>query len=241
MLMEVKMDRERKRNELLELMNIPEIEKAVFLYISRIKKECAEQIEVYRNLKRGFRSTAYGDLQLYINDGKKKIKTYHFELHREENNKWALTGLEPQPPDGVGIDEIIPPDMINRVGYANTEFDQMNNFKGFFKTPSGLKYFRVQFVKHSVEHALGNIRIGKAPRQPIEPKKEEHQFPGSEENFKVIGCDWNYEEHTDEENLKQLFYTVQSRPEIKKVLLEEFFNRIKPWMDHLDRRKATSS
>ncbi len=159
--------------------------------------------------------------------------------HRREKDQWVLIGLDPQPPEGVDIDEIMPPELIRRIGFADVQPETMQFFKKYCKTPSGSKLFQVQFTRQSDEHALGTLRSGKAPLLTEDPKKDEPPQAGIEGNLKVINCDWNHEEHTDEENLKQLFYTLQSRPDIKKALLEEFFNRIKPWVDYLEQRRRT--
>lgn len=223
------MNREQKIDELLELLNIPEVETMVFLHFNGIKRECAEQIQCYRELKQGFKETAHGDWRLFINRDVKKIKTYNFELHRREEDQWVPVGLDPQPPEGTDIGEIMPPELIRRIGFADVQPETMQFFKKYCKTPSGSRLFQVQFIRQSDEHTLGTLRIGKAPLLAEGPKRDEPPQAGTEENLKVLNCDWNYEEHTDEEHLKQLFYDMQKHPEIKKYILEVYFTQVRPW------------
>lgn len=228
------MDREQKINELLELMNIPEIESAIFHRLNLIKYEAEEEINLYMNLKKGFRLTAYSDMYIYQGKKRKEYPTYHFEVRRRSRNHWVLTAIEPAPLEDDDIDEIIPSDIIDRLGVSEISPEKIQTFKSEVQTASGDKSYEVHFAKYSDSHALGTIRQIKSWKRQGRKKRQasaENTASSSQKRLKVIKSGWNYKSRDDIENFKTLFYYMQKYPEVRKRLFGEFFTRIKPRLD----------
>jgi len=219
-------------DELSELINIPEFERIIYHKIEELKFVLADKINMYRNLKHNFKKTAYGHMHLFENETPKETPVFRFELHEIEDSGWHLSKIEPNPPEGVEIEDIIPRRIIKHiigyetnhekiyryVGKGDTVGDSMSQTNG---NDSG-DAFTVEFSKFSENHILGTIRRA----GPQEAKGS------AVKDLKIIKADWHYEKNGDEENFRELFHYMQKYPEIKNQIFSEFFHRTKPRIDN---------
>lgn len=239
-------EREQKINELLELINIPEIEAAVFHHLNLIKREVEEEINLYRNLKSGFKLTVYGDLYIYTGQKREGFPVYYFELRRKARNHWVLADINPQPPDNVDIDEIVPQEIIDQLGAENIEPDRIKYLQNEVETTSGYKSYALRFAKYSDSLVLGNIRQIKTWRKQGRKKKaiqpsEDQSGHQSDSDSRIVKSASDFRDHDDLETIETLFYYIQKYPEVKKQMCEDFYTRIKPYIDRKMNSKAISS
>jgi hypothetical protein len=235
--------REQKINELLELMNIPEIEAAVFHHLNLIKNEAKDEINLYRNLRNGFMATVFEGMYVYTGEQQQEeFPVYYFEAQRKAPNNWVLTDINPQPPDEVDIDEIIPRDIINLIGAQNIEFNSIKSLKNEVETPSGYKSFFTRFARHSDYLVVGSIRRIKTWREQGGKKKSdsasEDQAAPQGRSRVVKNAVVEFKDRDDLGTVKTLFYYIQKYPEVKYQLCEDFYNRIKP---RIDRKMSTQA
>jgi hypothetical protein len=214
-------EKQEKLDELNELLNIPQLERILFHKIEELKLYFKEELERYRQLKEDFRRSAYGDLHI-LNEqrGKsKKDQTYHFELNRARDGRWIASSIEPPPPLGCDIYDIIPEEIVAYVGSSNTDPDQVET-KTELSIPSIKgKAFDLKFIKFSDHHILGTVR---GYLLPAESNTGEKKAPPGAEIY-------NYDKkETDEGNYKELFYYMQKYPALKRYFFTELHMKMKP-------------
>ena len=77
-------------------------------------------------------ATVFEGMYVYTGEQQQEeFPVYYFEAQRKAPNNWVLTDINPQPPDDVDIDEIIPQDigrvmlnLINNAFYAVSDRDE---------------------------------------------------------------------------------------------------------------------
>ena len=218
--------------ELSELINIPEFERIVYHKIEELKFVLADKINMYRNLKHNFKKTAYGHMHIFENEAPEPTQVYRFEIHEIEGNGWHLSKIEPTPPEGADIEDILPRSIIKHIIGYETNHEKIYRYVGRGDTKSNGDSpdngndngdsFTVEFSKFSSNHILGTIR-------KADPQEEKGS---AVKNLKIIKADWHYEKNGDEENFRELFHYMQKYPEIKNQIFSEFFHRTKPRIDN---------
>lgn len=219
-------------DELSELINIPEFERIVYHKVEELKFVLADKINMYRNLKHNFKKTAYGHMHIFENESPEPVQVYRFELHEIEGNGWHLSKIEPPPPEGIDIEDVLPKRIIRHIIGYQTNHEKIYRYVGRGETAPELEssdhsedhsdIFTVEFSKFSSNHILGTIRRADA---------QEAKGSGVKD-LKIIKADWHYEKNGDEENFRELFHYMQKYPEIKNQIFSEFFHRTKPRIDN---------
>jgi hypothetical protein len=207
--------------ELPELLNIPQLEGIIFHKVEELKLYFQEEIQQYRNLKENFRRTAYGNMEVLNvnNETGKKDQTYHFELHQFLDDPWTATSIEPSPPPGFEIYDIIPESLIEFIGSFVTPLKKTNTLKEFILDSMEGRTFDLNFVKFSERHVLGTIKNSKTPASNITaddvPDPMTHIY--------------NYDKKdTEKGDYKELIYYMQKYPALKQYFLTEFHMKVKP-------------
>ncbi len=209
--------------ELAELINIPEFERIVYHKIEELKFVLADKINMYRNLKHNFKKTAYGHMHIFENELPRDIPVFRFELHEIEDSGWHLSKIEPNPPEGLDLEDILPRRIIEHIIGYETNHEKIYRYVGKGETGSdAVDAHTVEFSKFSDNHILGTIR-----------RADPQETKGSAvKDLKIIKADWHYEKNGDEENFRELFHYMQKYPEIKNQIFSEFFHRTKPRIDN---------
>ncbi|UCH92730.1 MAG: hypothetical protein JSV88_20875 [Candidatus Aminicenantes bacterium] len=208
-------------DELNELLNVPQFERIIFHKVEELKLYFKDEIERYRRLREKFRKSAYGDMQVLEAHKEigKKIQAYHFELNRTKNDQWLATSIEPSPPPGYEIYDILPEGIVEYIGSFNTAREKIETRKELTLETLKGRAFDLSFTKYSDWHILGLIRSYKIPTgDGTEDEKPDHMTEIYNYNKK----------ETDEGNYKELIYYMQKYPALRRYFFTELHMKMKP-------------
>lgn len=214
------MGKQELLDELNELLSIPQFERIVFHKVEELKLYLKDEVALYRDLKKSFKTSAYGDMQICGDTEDKVSQTYHFELNRNGKGEWIPTEVEPPPPPGRDIYDIIPEEIIEYISSFKTVSNKIETRRDFsFPTLKGEK-FELRFAKYSDDHALGTVRCHRTGGENSDEKEE----------FDHIAEIYNYTEREidDEGSYKELFYYMQKYPALKTYFFTDFHMKMKP-------------
>lgn len=214
-------------DELAELLNIPEFERIIYHKVEELKYVMADRIQFYRNLKKNFKKTAYGHMQIYESHKPVQHQTYRFEVNRMENGNWIPIVVEPALPLDSDLDEILPPSVIKYISSFEKNPETIHHHQGSFRTLSGSQNFQLEFTRYSDDHILGTIR----KREQAEGKKPDHR----DTKLSVVKLDFPDSQRRSEHSYAVLFRYMQVYPEIGDQLLSYFNYILKPLADGSDR------
>ncbi len=138
-------ERESFKEELLDLLNIPEVEKIIMISLERAKFSCATEIQTYVDLKNHFVPTA--GKRLMILENAKEI-VYRFEIEFHENCS-SVSKFEPAPPPGQSITDIIDKDILKSITEKVSDRQKIHSLKN--------KNKHIEFVRFP-STAFGSIR-----------------------------------------------------------------------------------
>ncbi len=207
--------------QLNELLNIPQLERIIFHKMEELKLFYRDEIKRYRDLKEYFKKAAYGHMEIIEANmevgGKNQV--YHFELYSPMHGSWLATSLEPSPPPGEEIYDIIPEKIVEYIGKFITSLGKIEKLEKFSLPTIKEKAFDLTFVKYSECHALGTIRRYKIPTgDSAADEKPDH-----------LTEIYNYnKKDTDERDYKELFYYMQKYPLLRHYFFTEFYMKLKP-------------
>jgi hypothetical protein len=220
--------------ELEELLNIPQFERIIFHKIEELKLYLKDEIEHYRKLKDYFKKLAYGDMEVLSSEKDEKEKslgrngsidsdkhepTYHFELSQEKDNHWNVTSLEPSPPPGYDIYDVIPEEVIEYIVSLDTMSGKIKTITDLALPSVGGIRFDLHFTKYSLHHVLGTIKT----HQIEETSNLKGSGDGVMENI------YNYtKKEPEESDYKELLYYMHKYPPLRMYFFTEFHMRMKP-------------
>jgi hypothetical protein len=214
-------EKQEKLDELNELLNIPQLERILFHKIEELKLYFKDEIERYQRLKEDFRRSAYGDIHVLGDQrGKsKKSQTYYFELNQAKDNRWIASSIEPSPPSGCDIYDIIPEEIVQHIGSSTPGLGKIEIQREFSLPMLKGKAFDLRFLKYSDQYALGTLRGYKVPAENgAEEEKTNHMTEI-----------YNYDKkETDQGNYKELFYYMQKYPALRRYFFTELHMKMKP-------------
>jgi hypothetical protein len=208
-------------DELNELLNIPQLERIVFHKIEELKLYFRDEIKRYRDLKAFFKKTAYGHMEILDeNNGmEKKKQMYHFELHCTMGGPWQATSIEPPPPAGFDIYDIIPEKMVEYIGSFQTAPGKIEKLAKFSLPTLKEIAFDLIFTKYSEWHILGTISRCSIPTDDqSKDEKPDH----------MTGIYYYHKKDTDKADYKELFYYMQKYPALRRYFFTEFHMKVKP-------------
>ena len=117
-------------DDLDEFLDIPQFERIIFHKVEELKLYLADEIAHYRELKKYFKKRAYGEMKVLTGEdtgepdeleGKHKPgQTYYFALHKSPDGHWNAVRLEPSPPAGYDISDIVPEEIAEYIGTFET-------------------------------------------------------------------------------------------------------------------------
>jgi hypothetical protein len=208
-------------DQLNELLNIPQLERIIFHKVEELKLYFKDEIKRYRDLKEYFKKAAYGDMEILEvhKEMGKKIQTYHFELHQPKDGPWIATSIEPSPPSGYEIFDIIPEEIVEYIGSFITPPGKIEKLEKFSLPTLKEKAFDLNFTKYSDWHVLGTIRSCKILTDgSTKDEKPDHMTEIYNYNKK----------DTDKGDYKELFYYMQKYPALKRYFFTELHMKVKP-------------
>jgi hypothetical protein len=169
------MTKSEKYKRLLDLMNIPLVEDAIFMKLIECERMYSNMISNYYTLKNQFHQETIDKLNIFENERPlEKFKSYEFKAEKIQSNdnddegQWTVTHLSPVP-DG-GPEKFFPPEVF-RIFEAQTKHaSRINSFSRIY-SKSLKKHFNLTFAKLSHSNVLGNIRLS-GPEEKKEPSKD---------------------------------------------------------------------
>ena len=208
-------------DELNELLDIPPLERIIFHKMEELKLYFQDEIKRYRDLKEYFKRAAYGKMEILEanKETKEKTQTYHFELHCSTGGSWLATSIEPSPPSGYEIYDIIPEKIVEYIGSFITTPGKIEKLEKFSLPALKEKSFDLTFTKYSEWHALGTIRTCKIPTG--DSTKDEK--PGQSTDIYYYD-----KKDTDKGDYQELFYYMQKYPPVRRYFFTEFHMKVKP-------------
>lgn len=207
--------------QLNELLNIPQFERIVFHKMEELKLYFKDEIKRYRDLKEYFKKAAYGQMEILgaNMEMEEKIQVYHFELYSPMHGSWLATSLEPSPPPGYEIYDIIPEKIVAYIGNYVTSLGKIEKLEKFSLPTLKEKVFDLSFAKYSEWHALGTIRSHKiSTGDSTADEKPDHMTEIYNYNKK----------DTEKKDYKELFYYMQKYPPLRRYFFTEFHMKVKP-------------
>jgi len=205
-------------DELNELLDIPQLERIIFHKMEELKLYFQDEIKRYRDLKDYFKKSAYGNLEILEanKETEKKNQTYHFELHCSTGGAWLATSIEPSPPAGYDIYDIIPEKIVEYIGSFITAPGKIERLEKFSLPTLKEKSFDLAFTKYSEWHALGTIRFYNIPTgDGIKDEKKDQIY-------------YYDKKDTDKGDYQELFYYMQKYPPVKRYFFTELHMKVKP-------------
>jgi hypothetical protein len=141
---------------------------------------------------------------------RERNQTYRFELNRGNEDQWNAAKLEPPPPPGYDIHDIIPEEIIDYITAYETNMGKMETIKGLsLPTVKGIR-FDLHFTKYSGYHVLGTI---KAHHEEKEDREEIYIYT------------WKEPEESD---YKELIYYMRKYPPLRMYFFTELHMKMKP-------------
>ena len=218
-------------DELSELLNIPQVERIIHHKIKELKIFLRDEISLYQELKKDFQKAAYGDMQVcdQVEPENRHIrKTFRFELDREEGGAWNIAEIEPTPPAGFAMADIIPPLIVNYMTSFKTHPTRIETAHRFTHPQLQGRVFHLRFAKYSDYHLLGTITEieTRAQGEGAVSEAETGEEPGN-----VLHINDYYKKDTIELNYKQLMYYMEKYHSFREHIFAEFFMKWKPLLD----------
>jgi hypothetical protein len=208
-------------DQLNELLNIPQLERIIFHKMEELKLYFKDEIKRYRDLKEYFKKIAYGNMEILEENKEmeKKNQTYHFELHCPIDGPWQATSIEPSPPSGYEIYDIIPEKIVEYLGSFITTSGEIEKLEKFSLPTLKEKAFDLIFTKYSEWHVLGTIRSCKIQTgDSTNDEKKDHMTEI-----------YNYNKlDSDKGDYKELFYYMQKYPALRRYFFTELNMKVKP-------------
>jgi len=199
-------------DELEDLLNIPQLERIIHHKVEELKIYLKDEIDHYMELKDLLRRSVFGKLTVVepgIEPGGQE-RVFLFQLDKDANDRWGPPVLEPSPPPGYHIGDILPDRVVNQI--VGDEFPL-----GEFQTVTGLAlpgievaFFDLYFIKYSESHILGTVCRRDTPSTAVD---EVHHYDPRE------AVDGNYNE---------LILYMQKFPSLRIYFLTEFHMKMKP-------------
>ena len=210
--------------EIGDLLSIPQLERIIFHKIAELKFLFKDEVDRYKELKESFKRAAYGEIQVVepVEAGaetERKTQTYHFEIDIDSNNEWTATSLEPSPPPGYEIHDIIPDEIVKYIVSFKTAPGKIETQKEISFPAIEGKVFDLSFVKYSDRHILGTINASHAPSKD---GKEDKPLDDLTDIY------YYNQAKDDEGNFKDLIYYMQKYPSVKHYFLTELNMKMKP-------------
>ena len=169
------MTKSEKYKRLLDLMNIPLIEDAVFMKLIECERMYANMISNYYNLKHQFHQETIDKLNIFENERPlEKFKSHEFTAEKIQSNdnddeeRWTVTHLQPVPEGGP--EKFFPPEVFTIFEAHKKHANRINSLSRFY-SKSLKKRFDLTFAKLSYKKVLGNIRLS-GPEVKKEPSKD---------------------------------------------------------------------
>jgi hypothetical protein len=208
-------------DQLNELLNIPQLERIIFHKMEELQLYFKDEIKRYRDLKEYFKKAAYGRMEILEANKEmaKKNQTYHFELHCPTDSPWQATSIEPSPPPGYEIYDIIPEKIVEYIGNFTTTPGKIEKLATLSLPTLTGKAFDLTFTQYSQWHVLGAIRSFNIPTgDNTTDKKPNHMTEIYNYNKK----------DADKGDYKELFYYMQKYPPLRHYFFTEFHMKVKP-------------
>ncbi len=216
------MGKKEMLDELDELLNIPQAERILFHKVKELKTLLRDEISLYRDLKDGFRSTAYGKMHIYEEKEQKKLPTHRFQLDKDEHEKWKITDIDPSPHAGIEAGEIVPPLIVKYMDSFSADATKIETVPDFSHPDLGDRAFLLRFAKYSDRHIMGTIA-------ETQPKKEGP--PAEPEAGKVVDINDYYNKDKTRFNYRELMSYMERFPALRDHIFAEFLMRWKPLID----------
>jgi hypothetical protein len=210
--------------ELDELLNIPQFERVLFHKLEELRLYFRDEVAFYRKLKEEFKKSAYGDMEICEDAEEERIQTYYFEINEDEAGEWFAAELEPAPPFGCNIYDILPNEIIKYISSFKTAPGKIETKKGFSLPTVKRKTFDLKFSKYSDQHALGTVRCIRARVEAPDVKENLEDCPEIYHYIKNIA------NAGDEHNYKELFFYMQKYEELRAYFFAELQLKMKPML-----------
>lgn len=222
------MEKQRLLRELADLLNIPQIERLIAHKIEELKDIYRDEIDLYFGLLENYRKNAYGKMYICGEEGDeapKTLQSYSFVLDKDINNEWVVTGIEPTPPPGKNINDIIPPLIIKYMISFKTSSTHIETATHFFHPKLKGKTYNLRFTRYSDYHLLGSITEVEVVLNDVPSFQNENKFNN------LVNIDDYYKNKEDELNYKEIIYYLEQYPAFREHTFSEFFMKWKPLID----------
>ncbi len=210
-------------DEMRILLNIPQFQKFMFHKLEELKKLFEEEVNFLMETRRKFQKSVYGTMEICTDaDQEENFQAFYFEALRLVSGKW-WTKVEPLPPPGYDIHDVIPDDIIQYINSTATVTRKTNTIEKFSRPNLQHIAFDLKFLKYSDEYIFGNIT---PRRQFIGPMSIPMSQPDAEEEGKIY--QYNPNNRGDESNFQELQYYMKAFPALKAYIFTELHMRLKP-------------
>lgn len=203
-------------NTMLQLLRIPAIRQNVFFKINELAIFFQEDVEHLLGTIEHFKKIIYPSIDI-SNDPqpecKNRDKAYFFELTKEEKEPWHIS-LEPLPPSGYDIRDILPEGIILHMESYPVAPRKDINIEGFELSAIKGTVFDLTFIRYSPFYILGVV----TPRNNSYQEKREAIF----QYDPALQC--------DEFTFTELEYYMKNYPAVKAYFASELHMKIKPWI-----------
>jgi hypothetical protein len=221
-----------------ELLDIPLVKEYLCLTLKATMVKFRDRIAMYMNLKNKYRELAYGEMQVCEGEAQIRHHVYRFNLIRISGQKWRVTKIEPDLPEEITLEDILPEALIDKIVLSKIDSQEMQRIDAQFNVSGRKRSFKVQYTKYSEESIMGVVRFdddGKEADNGLsieDTPEDENKKYIREMGFTMVPTDWYYKDRGDEENFDDLFCAMLRSSEIKEIVFNFFFNRIKPTMEN---------
>ncbi len=219
------MEEQKLLDDITEFLIIPQFERILYHKVQEMKIFLKDEIAFYRNLRKKFRDEAYGKMEVYNSaeqESVKKERSYLFQLDLEEDNKWALSNIEPSLPPGCNRDQLLPRAIIQYITSFRTAPAKIEEFNDFSLSSLKGRRFDFKFAKYSDSHILGTI--SNVNFESIHKASE----PG-ENN--LVDINEHFEKETTERKYREMTDYMKTHSEFEEHMLAEFYMKWKPLID----------
>lgn len=201
--------------ELMEILNVPEIEKHLYYAIQNCKTGgYTNKLKIFTEKKKALRQALFESYYPGNNKSSKEINDplYWFEVFRYSKGYWGIKVLDPTPPPYFEKSEIIPGDIIQLIAAYPVNPDRVERLPN---VSSHLyeKNYDMQFTRFSRYMVCGTISENQQAR---EQRVKSQIFTWAEQL---------------EMAYKVMFYYMEKFPMLRNYLFSEFFSILKPAID----------
>jgi len=149
-------------------------------------------------------------------------RKYRFELSRYEGGNWIPVRVDPLPPDGCTISQVIPDIVVKSIVAQSVDLKRHHSIRVKVEQDLHVFFFDVKYIQVSADHLFGSIWISDAP---------DRVAGAHHPKMSITRVDCRYEEKSEETNYWELLEYMQKYPEVKEHIFEYFFLKLKPKMD----------